>query len=270
MLSRGAISRFFYQGEEAVVRLITKLENRIEDLEAMHASASERRIASLSKEIARLKDQLPRQTEELLQERQQNHLLVARIRELEREIEHGPSVTKDSHNSSLPPSSDRPWAKVKRTQSLRRKSGKKVGGQPGHKGSTLLQVTEPDEIIVHRPETCAGCGASLEGADTTGDIAGPRRQVFDFSDGRVKVTEHRVEISRCHACGATTRASFPHGVLTLEPTLLIINPAAHKSRCPAGIQTASHYWMVLFAAVRDVTWVGEFRRFCSSILTANT
>jgi transposase len=149
-------------------------------------------------------------TKELLQERQQNHLLVARIRELEQEIERGPSVTKDSHNSSLPPSSDRPWAKVKRTQSPRRKSGKKVGGQPGHEGSTLLQVTEPDQIIVHRPETCAGCGASLEGV--SGDIAGPRRQIFDISEGRVKVTEHRVETSRCRSCGATTRASFPHGV----------------------------------------------------------
>jgi transposase len=212
VLSRGTISRFYYQGEEAVVRLITKLENRIEDLESMHASSPERRIASLSKEIVRLKDQLSRQTEELLQERQRNHLRVARIRELEQELERGGSVVKDSHNSSLPPSSDPPWRKVKRTSGLRRRSGKKVGGQPGHKGSTLLQVAEPDEICVHRAEACAGCGASLEGAAPDGDIASLRRQVFDISDGRVKVTEHRVENSRCNACGAKTRARFPAGV----------------------------------------------------------
>jgi transposase len=212
VLSRGTIYRIYAQGEEAVIRLITKLENRIEGLEAMHVSSPERRIASLSKELTRIKDQLSRQAEELLLERQQNHLLVDRIRELEQELEGGGSVTKDSHNSSLPPSTDPPWSKVKRTRGLRRKSGKKVGGQPGHKGSTLLQVAEPDEICIHRPEVCDSCGASLEGAAADGVIASPLRQVFDISEGRVKVTEHRVEISRCKSCGATTRARFPAGI----------------------------------------------------------
>jgi len=35
---------------------------------------------------------------------QQNHQLVRRIRELEREIELGVPIEKDSHNSSLPAS----------------------------------------------------------------------------------------------------------------------------------------------------------------------
>src|SRR5579859_7722862 len=43
-------------------------------------------------------------------------------------------LAKDSHNSHLPPSSDRFTRKPK---SLRKKSEKKSGGQPGHRGSSL-------------------------------------------------------------------------------------------------------------------------------------
>ena len=42
---------------------------------------------------------------------------------------------KDSHNSSIPPSKDE--NRPKRTKSLRESTGKKPGGQPGHKGKTL-------------------------------------------------------------------------------------------------------------------------------------
>ncbi len=162
------------------------------------------------KELARAKDTLARQVDELIVVRQQNHQLVRRIRELEREIELGASVEKDSHNSSLPPSLDPPWKKIKRTRSLRTKSGKKVGGQPGHKGSTLLQVAHPDQIIVHSPAQCRNCHASFEIVAYTATTR--RRQVFDISDGRIKVTEYRADSFRCSSCLATTKAKFRRGV----------------------------------------------------------
>src|SRR5213080_4663523 len=61
---------------------------------------------------------------------------------------------KDSHNSSLPPSSDR---FVRPAKSLRQKSGKKPGGQKGHRGHHLRQVGSPDEILIHPVIECAYC-----------------------------------------------------------------------------------------------------------------
>jgi len=66
-------------------------------------------------------------------------------------------ASKDSQNSSKPPSGD---GFKQRTQSLRTKSGRKSGGQAGHPGSTLEWVDKPDEIEQHLIETCQGCGAS--------------------------------------------------------------------------------------------------------------
>ena len=60
-------------------------------------------------------------------------------------------LAKDSHNSHLPPSSDR---FVRKPKSLRKKSEKKSGGQPGHPGSSLSWSSTPDEIIEQHVERC--------------------------------------------------------------------------------------------------------------------
>lgn len=51
---------------------------------------------------------------------------------------------KDSHNSHLPPASDR---KRKRYPNKRGKTGKNSGGQSGHKGSTLRTTDNPDKVV---------------------------------------------------------------------------------------------------------------------------
>src|SRR6266699_508913 len=53
-------------------------------------------------------------------------------------------LAKDSHNSHLPPTSDRFGRKPK---SLRPKSEKKSGGQQGHQGSSLQFSSTPGEVI---------------------------------------------------------------------------------------------------------------------------
>jgi transposase len=209
LLSEAHIFRIYDQGVDSVVRLVHRLADRITDLEARVICAPQPVIARLSKELASLKRTLARQSQELIEQRQLNHQLIRHIREMEREVERGGLVARDSHNSSLPPSLDLPWQKVSRTRSLRKKSGLRPGGQPGHRGSTLKQSGHPDQVITHAPEACPGCGASL---DATNVIASERRQVFDLPPVRFIVTEHRAESRRCSACGVTATAEFPAGV----------------------------------------------------------
>jgi transposase len=130
--------------------------------------------------------------------------LLERIQSLEREVkELQGRLSKDSHNSSKPPSSD---GLGKRTKSLRRKSEKPSGGQRGHRGQTLAWKSEPDVVERHPVEMCSGCGNSLAGVKTEEVIA---RQVLDLPPIELKVTEHQVEVKNCPHCGQVNKGNFP-------------------------------------------------------------
>jgi transposase len=113
----------------------------------------------------------------------------------------------NSHNSSKPPSSNPP---AQRTKSLRVRSGKKSGAQPGHRGTTLKASPTPDRIMVHSAATCQDCGQDLR--EVGGRESTDRRQVFDVPPLALEVTEHRVEGKTCPGCGRRTWGEFPHGV----------------------------------------------------------
>ncbi|RJQ89679.1 IS66 family transposase [Amycolatopsis panacis] len=131
-----------------------------------------------------------------------------RIERLEAEVaELKRLVGQNSRNSSKPPSSDSPFVKPA-PKSLRRKSGMKPGGQPGHPGSTLALVDNPNERERHEPGPCRGCGANLANAP---EVGMERRQVFDLPPVTVRVTEHQLIARRC-ACGTTTCGAAPEGV----------------------------------------------------------
>jgi transposase len=115
-------------------------------------------------------------------------------------------LSKNSGNSSKPPSSD--WVNKPSPKSLRGKSGKKVGGQPGHKGHCLGFSEEPDRIIHHNPEECDQCGSTLDGQS----ISYERRQVIDLVDNNKFTTEHRTESRVCGNCKCTSKAFFPEDV----------------------------------------------------------
>jgi transposase len=130
-------------------------------------------------------------------QQQQMAVLSARVQELEARL------SKDSHNSSKPPSSDPPG---KKPVSLRPKTGKPSGGQKGHPGTTLSFSETPDQIIWHCPTVCIACGYSLAEVAVTGE---EHRQVWDLPPLRFLVTEHRVAQCVCPHCQTKNQAAFP-------------------------------------------------------------
>jgi transposase len=113
---------------------------------------------------------------------------------------------KNSKNSSKPPSSD--FGKIRKTKSLKKASGKKVGGQPGHKGNSMKMAQNPDFTEYHQPAYCNCCGNSLSGIEA--EFSG-KRQVVDIPEIALTVTEHRIYKKACN-CGHVAQGAYPNGV----------------------------------------------------------
>lgn len=153
-----------------------------------------RLVVELTSRLDATEKKINEQQAEIIQLRTENAELRARL-------------GMNSSNSSQPPSADGP-AVGPTPRSLRRRSGRKPGGQSGHPGTTLTQIAEPDQVISHAPDVCHDCGRHL---DATCDQDTIRRQVFDIPLPRVVVTEHHLTSRRC-PCGKLTRAMAPPGV----------------------------------------------------------
>ena len=123
--------------------------------------------------------------------------------------------TKNSGNSSMPPSRDpageRQRQATERQAKKRRAAGgnnRRAGGQPGSPGTTRAMTDTPDVTVDHVPDCCAGCGAGLADAAVSGV---QRRQSIDIPPVVPVVTEHRVETRTC-SCGVSTSGRFPDHV----------------------------------------------------------
>lgn len=152
--------------------------------------------------------------------------LKARIAELERQL------GLNSSNSGKPPSSDG-LKKPARVMSLREPSDRKRGGQKGHKGETLRQVTDPNEVVDHYPPACGMCSVGLDPETSVGHST---RQVFDLPEPRpLVVTEHRAHDCQCPTCGTKTRALFPSGINA---------PVQYGARITAFVIYLLHYQLL--------------------------
>ena len=130
--------------------------------------------------------------------------LSERVAELERRL------GKDSSTSSRPPSSDNPYKKKAGDRSLRQRSGRGRGKQPGAQSSTLRQVASPDDTVVCAPAACGQCGEGLAGAAVTGV---QKLQEFDTTPPPPpRVTEYQVQARACGRCGTVTAGQPPPGV----------------------------------------------------------
>lgn len=120
-------------------------------------------------------------------------------------------LAQNSANSSRPPSSD--GYQKPAPKSLRHKSGRMTGGQPGHPGSTLEKVEKPDHYeSCPLPEKCS-CGRKLSGATVKSTET---RQVFDLPEPRpLEVTQYCADTVECK-CGRVHKAQFPAHVT--QPT----------------------------------------------------
>jgi transposase len=161
----------------------------------------QRTIDALSEDIARFKSQIEKLQAEVRELHCRNFQLGRRNVELEA------LVTKDSHNSSRPPSTDPPWAK--RTKSLHRPSGRRPGGQVGHQGSTLRRSARSNRVVEHQPRECRHCHCTLVEGQVVRHL---RQQVWEVVPAKLKVTEHQLAVLRCTACGRTRPGEFSGAV----------------------------------------------------------
>lgn len=126
----------------------------------------------------------------------ENQLLRERIAELESKL------SKNSKNSSKPPSSD-----IKSNTKVGKNRG---GAKPGHKGycRAPIPIEKINRQVVVRPKECSRCGSH--------NLESERKPVFhhviDLPKIEADITRYRLEKCRCLDCGKHTRASLPQGV----------------------------------------------------------
>ncbi len=138
--------------------------------------------------------------------REENAELARRVARLER------IISRNSGNSSMPPSSDDVLPGRQPPDSGRRGGGaarRGRGKQPGAEGRWPGWADAPDETKCHRPAGRCACGADLA---TAADVRVERsHQVHDLPEIAIKVTQHDVWRVRC-GCGREHAGTLPPGV----------------------------------------------------------
>lgn len=158
-----------------------------------------------NEELLRLNNSLK---EELFRKSIEHRKLQSQLNELRGTSEKAPSRPEKpqvtSENSSLPPSRD-PIG-FKRTQSLRQKSDRPSGGQPGHKGHTKEQTALPNRTVTCAPGICPECGRRI---GPSGLHIAERRQIWDLPLPIAPiVTEFQCMAGTCE-CGCRCKGEFP-------------------------------------------------------------
>jgi transposase len=137
--------------------------------------------------------------------------LEERIARLER------LISRNSGNSSMPPSTDDLPGRKPPERRAGRGGGRKPGKQPGAPGAYLAWSQDPDTIVDHFPQGRCTCGADLSGAADLG--VRYSHQVTDLPDARALTVQHDRHEARCgcgrvHVAGAPPEATGAPGTVT--------------------------------------------------------
>jgi len=141
-----------------------------------------------------------------------NAELEERVARLER------LISRNSGNSSMPPSADDlPGKKPPERKPRRGGGGRKPGKQPGSPGAYLAWNDRPDTTVEVFPEGACSCGKDLAGAADLG--VRYSHQVTDLPDARAETTQydrHEVECAcgRVHVADAPPEAAGAPGTVT--------------------------------------------------------
>ena len=179
---------------EELQRQVERQQREIEKLRE-HVAERDQQIADAEKQIADAEKQIAEQQKQIADLEQQLALRK-----------------QNSTNSSKPPSSDG-LAGEPRERGRRKKSRRKVGGQPGHRGAhrPLRPVERVDEVRTALPPQCQHCGHALpqqiEQVQTSGTLH--RHQVTELPPIQARIIEYQCHRVVCPECGESTRAAVP-------------------------------------------------------------
>ena len=165
---------------EALLAMTDEMRLMRETIDSQHSD-----ICQLNRNIDRLNAELHKRDKE--------------IQDLKEKLAKYESPDKNSGNSSTPPSKENMKDEnIRRTKTLRKPTGRKPGGQPGHEGSTLKMTASPDETEEVSANYCTKCGASLEDCERILDYV---TQVVSIPDLKPIVKEIHHYITVCKNCG---------------------------------------------------------------------
>lgn len=187
----------------------------------------------LAERDVRLAEQVTQLAQRDAQLAEQATQLAALAKQVERLTE---LQNRNSKNSHLPPSSDKPGPDGPKGKRKPKSTGRKRGGQKGHRGShrELLPPERVDTFVDLFPKVCLGCGRSLP------EILDPgacRYQQLDLRDHRPHLTEWRRHEVDCEHCDCSTRATYDSGKIPstafgpcLTAVVAMLTGAYHLSR----------------------------------------
>ena len=135
-----------------------------------------------------------------------------RIAELEAEVHDlRGQLTRNSSNSSTPPSADPPGAPK---PVVKRPTGRQPGGQPGHPGHhrQRLPAERVNQVIRYVPTTCLRCHSPLPDGPAPHDPEPQWHQVAELPEIAAVVTEHQGHSRTGPACGPLNCAEIPSAV----------------------------------------------------------